>query len=499
MERALHQIERSEGIVGEALNHVNDLVDWLQEGSSMTSPLDKVEMEIERRMREVSRLLLQSHVKSRGPGNVGPAVEADSLSGAIEPVRLIHERDRECQYVSPFGPIGIMRSIYQKREEGSVKPLEAALSLPRRLYSYELQRAVMKESAKGPFGEAVDAVRAWTGQSIPLRSAETLAVEAARDFEAFYERPRNGGGSATGSVLVAALDGKGVPVVKAPPVEKRRWRRLKKGEKPGKKREATVAAVYTVAPFRRSAEDVIGELREKKPVSRPPVESKRVFASISKGQEGVCRAVAEEMARRDPDRIKRWVCLMDGARGLQRRSQIELGFLGELTMILDLFHAMEYLWKTAHAFYGEGSEKAEQYVTERLRRLLYGEVSDVARGMRQSATKRGLKGEKAKTVNTTAAYFLRNKTFMRYDEYLRDGLPIGSGAAEGACRHLVKDRMERSGMRWTIPQADAILQLRAILLSGDWDAYWEFHIEQEHNRLYGQRKWQPAKTEKSAA
>ena len=123
--------------------------------------------------------------------------------------------------------------------------------------------------------------------------------------------------------------------------------------------------------------------------------------------------------------------------------------------------------------------------------VLRGEVSQVVKGMRQSVTKRGLTGERAKAVLSGAAYFYRNRHRMQYDIYLSLGLPIASGAVEGACRHLVKDRMERAGMRWVIPGAEAMLQMRAIKLSGDFDEYWAFHIRQDQQRLYGNRAWKP--------
>ena len=72
---------------------------------------------------------------------------------------------------------------------------------------------------------------------------------------------------------------------------------------------------------------------------------------------------------------------------------------------------------------------------------------------------------------------------MRYDEYLAQGLPIATGSVEGACKNLIKDRMERSGMRWTKSMAEAIVKLRALYLSGDFDSYWAFHIIRDQERL----------------
>jgi hypothetical protein len=77
---------------------------------------------------------------------------------------------------------------------------------------------------------------------------------------------------------------------------------------------------------------------------------------------------------------------------------------------------------------------------------------------------------------------------MKYHHYLKQGFPIASGSVEGACKNLIKDRMERSGMRWTIRTAEAMVKMRALYLSGDFNDYWVFHVGQEQKRLYS-IKW----------
>ena len=147
-------------------------------------------------------------------------------------------------------------------------------------------------------------------------------------------------------------------------------------------------------------------------------------------------------------------------------------------------HVLEKLWKAAYVFHPEGSLEADLWVIDRALRVLFGEVGQVVKGIRQSITKRGLSGPKRKTLNGIANYLYRNRTHMRYHQCLANGWPIASGPVEGACKNLIKDRMERSGMRWTENMAEAIVQLRAIYLSGDFDRYWQFHIAQDQRRLY---------------
>jgi hypothetical protein len=190
------------------------------------------------------------------------------------------------------------------------------------------------------------------------------------------------------------------------------------------------------------------------------------------------------MQHRDPEGIKTRVALTDGDRALQILVEGTLG----VTLVLDLLHVLEKLWKAAHVFHAEGSLEAELWVLDRSLRL-FGEVSQVVKGIRQSVTKRRMFGAKRKTLSGVANYLYRNRLRMRYDEYLAKGWPIASGPVEGACKNLVKDRMERSGMRWTETIAEAILQLRAVYLSSDFDSYWSFHIDKDQQRIHPPGQW----------
>jgi hypothetical protein len=381
-----------------------------------------------------------------------------------------------------FGPVEIHRMGYSRDGAPSIYPLDQTLALPARSFSYELQRRLVKVAVQNPFHESVETIADLTGVSVSKRSLEEILRDAAQDFAAFYQQcaPE----PADGAILVAAVDGKGIPMVKPggaqPPV------RLTKGQKANRKRMATVAAVFTRAPWVRTAEQVVESLfriPRQTPADGqipPRPENKRVWASLLKGKTAVIGEVAQEMQRRDPEGIKTRVALTDGERALQILVEETLG----ITLILDLLHVLEKLWKAAYVFHAEGSLEAELWVLDRTLRILFGEVSQVVKGIRQSVTKRKLFGVKRKTLCGVADYLYRNRARMRYGEYLAQGWPIASGPVEGACKNLIKDRMERSGMRWTEQMAEAIVQLRAIYLSGDFDRYWSFHIEKDQQRLH---------------
>ena len=488
---ALHEILEAPS----AADAFSTLRDWILGGEAADVPLHDVELETEQRIREVARLLLQEHVERRGTGDVGSALER--LDDTSAPTLLSHRRTRDRGYASLFGPITIRRQTYAQRGEPGIAPLDATLSVPARVYSYPLQQRLTTAVARGPFAEAVQTLKETTGVSVAEANVADVVVDAARDFDGFYATRAGAVMETDASILVSTLDGKGVVV--RPEAGERLPKREPgaSGPRPNSKREARVAAVYGIAPYVRTPAEVLqqmGPTRGPTPTkpARPRPHDKRVWASMQKSKDEIFAEVAKEMHKRDPEGTRRWVCVTDGDPALQKRARSTLGADHEVIVILDIYHVTEYLWDAARAFYGRGSEQTQQWVDYYLEKILYGEASEAARGMRQSATKQGLRGKKRKAVDAAARYLVRNREYMKYDEYLGAGLPIGSGVAEGTCRHLVKDRMERTGMRWTMEHAEAVLRMRAIELSGDRDQYWAYHIEHEHERLYADSKWRTA-------
>ena len=151
--------------------------------------------------------------------------------------------------------------------------------------------------------------------------------------------------------------------------------------------------------------------------------------------------------------------------------------------ILDLFHVLERLWQAAHCLHPEKSRAAEHFVTHRLRMLLEGKVGYVIGGLKR--LRDVLPGPQRRAMTAVIRYYENNRRQMRYAEYLAAGYPIGSGVVEGACRHVVKDRLEQTGMRWTVSGAQAMLHLRTLYLNGRWNEYLSYHIETEQAALYG--------------
>ena len=468
------------------IDALQDLERYLSGQAALGAGLSEIERESERRGREIVRLALQAHVDARGDGDVGEAIV---LQREDRPLRLAHKRLHSRPLVTLFGELRVTRMGYGAPGEEAVHPLDAELVLPARIWSYEYQRRLVKAVVCGPFDEAIALIAEITGTRIPKRSAEQIVQEAAVDFESFYAaRTAQAIEPAASEILVGAIDCKGIPMVK--PDGAQRVVRRTKGEKANKKKMATVAAVHSQSPIVRTPRQVIDSLfATEAPVERPkrPAPShKRVWASLTADKDTFINGVKAEMSRRDPEHERTWVIVTDGERALQRRV---CESFENVTLVLDLLHVLEKLWKAAHALYREGSPEAELFVRHRAERILCGMASQVVKGLRQTVTKRRLTGAKAKAIHQVADYLYRNRERMRYDHYLANGWPIASGTVEGACKNLIRDRFERSGMRWTPETAEAVLQLRAAHLSHDLDDYWEHHVKQDQQRLY-KHSWQ---------
>ena len=465
-----------------------DLEHWLSGQAAASAGLSELERESERRGREILRLALQAHIDARGVGDVGEAIV---LVSQKESVRLAHKRVHTRPLVTLFGEVKVTRIGYGARGQEAIHPLDAELMLPERLWSYECQRRLLRAVICGPFDEAIALVAEMTGTTIPKRSAEQLVQDAAVDFDSFYAaRDADTIAPADDEILVGAIDCKGIPMVK--PDGAIKVVRRGKGEKANKKKRATVAAVHSQPPIIRTPKDVIDSLFGTQDPSerpkRPRPNRKRVWASLTAGKDAFITDVKTEITRRDPKHDRTWVIVTDGERALQRRV---ITSFENVTLVLDLLHVLEKLWKVAHALHAEGSPEAEAFARQRTERILCGMTGQVVKGLRQIVTKRRLTGQKAKTIHSVCDYLYRNRERMRYDEYMRNGWPIASGTVEGACKNLIRDRFERSGMRWTIPTAEALLKLRAAHLSGDLNDYWEHHIKLDQQRLYRQAEWQP--------
>jgi hypothetical protein len=461
--------------------------------SSGTAKLTHAELEtlVSTKGRDVLRLLFQGHLELRALRQ-NPQQKVVGRDG----IERTHRRSHTRRLMTIFGPVTVERIGYGAPGVESLHPLDQELNLPQELYSHGLRYAVVQEAARGSFDEAVAAVERSTASLVPKRQVEQLTQRAAADFDAFYKRKQTQAAQPTTDPLILSLDSKGIVMrpedlreatQKAAKAEQHKLRRrLSPGEKRNRKRMATVAAVYDVEPVKRTPLDIVAsDLRPVRPMqSKPPqARNKRVWASVDKSPEEVTQEVFQEAQLRDPEHQREWVGLVDGDLHQIERVRSQARDVGvSVTLVLDFIHVLEYLWAAAWCFFAPGDAAADLWVEERALLILEGLSSDVAAGMRRSATMRQLAQDQRKAVDACADYLLGHKDMLQYHRYLAKGWPIATGVIEGACRHLVKDRMDLTGARWSLEGAEAVLRLRSLRSSGQLEQYWSFHLARERER-----------------
>jgi hypothetical protein len=495
---------------------VAEVIDGLQSKKAMNMSHSDIEDDIANNMLEVARLLFQGHLEARGDGKMGPSIE-----GSDGEIRT-HKRMGEKTLKSIFGEVIEKRIGYGLPGCDSLYPKDAGLNLPEGSYSHGLHKKLAKEACRGSFDEAIASVEEQTGVKIPKRQALAIIKNASNSFDAFY-------GQDTAQVAKEALeklpiqvittDGKGVVMrqegLREATREKRgkdkpgssleiKHKRLSRGEKKNGKRMAQVASTYCIDRFERKPEDIMREyldannshlpLKKEKTnlKKRPKPIGKRVWASLEKDQERVINELFQEALKRDPLKEKEWIGLVDGQPSQLNALQATAKTYNiDLVIIMDIIHVSEYLWKASLAFHEEGSIEREWWVNEKLLKVLQGKASLVGGGIRRSATRQGLTEEERTAIEKCADYLQKNADYLKYDEYLAKGYPIATGIIEGACRHLVKDRMDITGARWGLDGGEAILKLRSLIKSEDFEAYWSFHLQQEYKRNHADKYAHP--------
>ena len=469
-----------------AREQFSQLEQFIDESVDEGRRVDEVERGLFAGLLQVGRELLAAFVRSHGNGDEGQTIQHDEAA-----LQRLQRDDR--RYVSIFGELEIERFVYAQRQgQKQFAPLDARLGLPAGEFSYVLEDWLQRFCVREAFAESCSSLADLLGVKVSVRAAEHMNGQLADHVEKFQAQQPPTPADEEGEILVATFDGKGVPMRRPLEERIRSGARRKKGEKANKKQMACVVGVYSIDRFRRTADDVLDEVRRRaRRADRPEPCHKRIWAEMTHVHEGETyngRSLAFvggaiELMRRDSHDNKPIVCVTDGERALIDDIQ---QWLPQRTIhILDIMHVLERLWQAAYCFHAEGSREAESFVDHRLRMLLEGKVGQVIGGLRRMLTVHGLKGQKRRIIQDVVRYYANHRHSMRYDAYLAAGYPIGSGVVEGACRHLVKDRMERTGMRWKVPGARAMLQLRAVYLNDNWDDLVKYRIDTEQSTLYG--------------
>jgi hypothetical protein len=471
-----------------------ELLTYVRTAATEGTPVHHVERGLWQRLLQLGRTTLGHFFALQGSGDLGEAVTLPE-GHTWERLPELHTR----RYVSIFGTFTLARTAYGTREGQKIEfvPLDNRLQLPASDFSYVLQDWDQGLCVEQAFGQAQSTVARILNLKQSVDSLEQMNVQMAEHVTDFRENRPQPDPATEGPILVTSGDGKGIVMRRAADDPAPAAHRSK-GQKASQKRMATVGTAYTVDRYVRTPEEVVAALFRDgpKPPPRPQPAHKRVWASLPQADENgevhssldiVYDWLLNEVAERNPGLAKEMVHLGDGQEALWQARRDHLP-AKNTTDILDLLHVTPRLWQAAHVFYPEGSDAAEAFARERIVRVLRGEVAGVVQGLRRMGTQWGLKGSKQKALRQVCAYLLKNRERMHYDAYLAKGYPIASGVIEGACRHLVKDRMERAGMHWRPAGAQAMLDVRSTYVNGDWEEYQSYRIDRETQRLYPHRQ-----------
>src|SRR6266568_915182 len=421
-------VPAQDGAFAESRKCFGELEDWMASAGAAGLQHGELEEQLEVRGRELLRLMFQDRLDL----TAAQEERRHDVTGEDGVVRTRAERGRTRPLVTKFGQVMVSRIAYRSPGGSNVHLLDAALNLPEEKHSHGLRRLA--------------------------------AIEAAAE-----------GKLAT---------------------------RLSPGEKNGRKRMAELACVYDAAPVPRTPEDIISTPAQKRRKNKaqaskprdtgkprePQARGKWLTASVTDAIPAVIAAAFGEAERRDPGHSREWAVLVDGNTTQIEAVTAEAAARGvTVTIVIDFIHVLEYLWKAAWSFFGKGEPAAEEWVAGQARKILHGSARQAAAGIRRRATTCGYSPAERAGADECARYLDNKSGYLDYATALGKGWPVATGVIEGACRHIVKDRMDITGARWGLEGAEAILKLRALIASGDFDAYWRYHLRREHEHIHHAR------------
>jgi hypothetical protein len=490
------------------LDQANALILAVQEGFQNGTDLHNLEKNLFDMVLTMGHQALELLFELCGSGDMGASV---CLEDGREVNRLPTPHVKP--YLSIFGPFEISRCVYGSREGQKIEyiPLDAHLNLPRNKFSYLLQDWDQSLAVETPYLRVSETLKRIFGLTVPVHSLERGNQALSCSTESYWDDQVTMTAAKEGQIVVCSADCKGVVIRKTQEEQAAYQRTEADNHKPaslemaqpkkrsGKKRMAVLGAVYTIDPHERTPEQVLeslfrapGELAVVDQPQRPKPVGKNIRASMERDKNDtllparteIFNWLAQEQQQRNPSGQQACVLIMDGEEALWAMSETCL--TGESNVeVLDLIHACSYVWKAVQALHpGKAVKNQVPIVQGYVEKMLCGGINGVIRSLKWQGTYHCLRGDRLKQLKQTCTYFENNASRMCYDDYLAAGYPVASGVIEGACRHVVVDRMEGTGMRWVMGGAKSMLNLRCIHVSGHWDHFMDYHIQCEQNDIY---------------
>lgn len=453
---------------------------------------------LDERGRDVLHQLLQDHYDLRAVREEQQARRRHApVTGTDQVTRTRLETGHGRLLATLFGTVRVTRCAWRKPGTANWHPADAALSLPAGRHSHSLAKLAAIEAPRGSFDDAHDAVTRRCGPVMGKRQLEESVVNGAADIPAFYAA-RIPEPCTPETLLILSADCKGVVMrpgalraatAKAAARLGKMRTRLTAGEKPNRKRMAALVTVYDAEPAKRRPHDVIAPpggrngTRELRP--GPKARGKWLAGSVRRDPAEVIAAAFDEAGTRDPGHQRTWVVLVDGAEHQLDLIRAEAARRAvTIHIVIDLIHLMEYIWGAAWSLHEAGDPAAEDWVAVRALAVLAGDSERVSQEITAEADAAGLTGSRGNGASACVRYLDGKREYLRYDQALQAGWPIATGVIEGACRHIIGDRLSIGGARWGLDGAEAVLTLRAVISNGDFGEYWRFHLAREHQRLY---------------
>jgi hypothetical protein len=503
-EYVLAELEATAERAGRGLGPLMRMLAELAADVAGPATLEAMEQVVVVRGRELLRAVLQHGLDAGAAAEVRLA----QVTGPDGVARRMAERGHGRAVVTTLGTVRVERIAYRAGVKGvpALFARDAMLNLPARSYSWPLQQLAVMFTRSVSYEQAREFVRAATGVTAGKRQLEQITAEAAAGADRYYpalaaekNQQQQHGLQEEGQparVLVLSADGKGVvvrPEARRPRRGKKGQRvkkldkRLGSGEKAGTRRMAETGVVFeAIAPPGppRTPEQVMTRPAGE-PARGPRAADRWYTADITVSRKQTIAALFAEADRRDPGRGMTWVALADGdVHQIQAFQDLAAARGVTLTILIDFIHVLEYLWKAAWCFHPPAAgPAAEAWVTAQALDILGGNAAAVTARIRGLAAARPPKAgsEHDKNIRKTLTCLDAKAPCLDYPAALANGWPIATAVIEGACRHLVQDRMGITGARWSLPGADAILWLRAIHANAGTSAYWTWHIQQQHH------------------
>ncbi|MGZ0172244.1 MAG: hypothetical protein ACKVHE_22100 [Planctomycetales bacterium] len=355
---------------------VDELVDGIGQELDRRSRLDQIEKSLFRGLMELGKSLLQDSADEVADEEerVAPKSLPDEAGIALHRVERIPRR-----LVTVFGELRIRGPVYAVRRKQKIQraPVDERLALPASEFSYLFEDWAQRMVVKDAFAEAAESLHELLGIDVSVPSLEGMNRRMAADVEAFREQQPAPAANDEGELLVVLSDATGIPMHR----------------RGGKMQMAYLGASYTVDRFPRTIDQVLDEvLRKECAKSRPRPQHRRLYGDMTRalpddpdtefdGRVGVFSWLSHEVSTRSGDGSRPVICLMDGEHKLWDRKRELLP--DDVVEVLDLWHVMDRLWDVAKALHAADDSASQEFVSQRLRQILSG---NVGRRDRRTAT-----------------------------------------------------------------------------------------------------------------